>query len=257
MAARRGKSQARRNNGPARGGMPGWAWLVIGLALGVALIVFGPRLLDSGKGDFFRPKPNPDARPAAASDEEPLAGEEPVLPRRRSAADEPDEANAPAEREYDFYTVLSGKEVPMSDAELAASARAEAQGEDDAAADLAEPVDEAPDLPRPVEDAPVPRTDAKPPARSTANATRPAATPADTRARYLLQAGAFEASGQAEELKAKIALLGLGARVESAQIRGTTVFRVRLGPYGSAAELAEAKQKLESGGLQAMPIRLQ
>ena len=56
-------------------------------------------------------------------------------------------------------------------------------------------------------------------------------------------------------MKAKIALLGLAARVESAQIADKTVFRVRMGPYGSASELADAKRRLSSGGLPAMAIK--
>ena len=52
-------------------------------------------------------------------------------------------------------------------------------------------------------------------------------------------------------------MLGLNARVEAAQIGGKTVYRVRMGPYGSASELAEAKQKLSSGGLPAMAIKAQ
>ena len=56
-------------------------------------------------------------------------------------------------------------------------------------------------------------------------------------------------------MKAKIALLGLGARVESAQIGGKTVYRVRMGPYGTASELAEAKRKLGGGGLPALAIK--
>src|SRR3546814_9360748 len=67
-------------------------------------------------------------------------------------------------------------------------------------------------------------------------------------ARYILQAGAFGASGDAEAVKARIALLGLNARVESAVIKGKTVYRVRLGPYGTATELASAKAKLANGG---------
>ena len=76
-------------------------------------------------------------------------------------------------------------------------------------------------------------------------------------ARYILQAGAFGASGDAEEVKAKIAMLGLGARVESGQAGGKTVYRVRMGPYGSASELAEAKRKLADSGLPAMAIKAQ
>ena len=73
---------------------------------------------------------------------------------------------------------------------------------------------------------------------------------------YLLQAGAFGASGDAEAVKAKIALLGLNARVEPAAIGGKTVYRVRMGPYGSASELATAKAKLADGGLTAMAIKV-
>ena len=43
----------------------------------------------------------------------------------------------------------------------------------------------------------------------------------------------------------------------SARIGGKTVFRVRMGPYGSASELAEAKRKLASGGLPAMAIKVE
>mgnify|MGYP003299175964 CR=1 FL=1 len=73
---------------------------------------------------------------------------------------------------------------------------------------------------------------------------------------YLLQAGAFGASGDAEATKAKVAMLGLSARVESAAINGKTVYRVRMGPYGTASELAEAKRKLANGGLPAMAIKV-
>ena len=95
---------------------------------------------------------------------------------------------------------------------------------------------------------PTPAAPAPPRRAAPAQATA-AATP------YILQAGAFHASGDAEAAKARIALLGLNARVESASIDGKTVYRVRMGPYASATELAEAKRKLENGGLQAMAIR--
>ena len=112
-------------------------------------------------------------------------------------------------------------------------------------------------LPEPVDTTPAPVT---PPAETATVAAAPAsatAAGAGDGSRYLLQAGAFQASGQAEELKARIALLGLGARVESAQIDGKTVYRVRMGPYGTATDLAEAKRKLSSGGLESLAIKVQ
>jgi cell division protein FtsN len=86
-------------------------------------------------------------------------------------------------------------------------------------------------------------------------ATVAATAAATDGAHYILQAGSFGASGDAEALKARIALLGLSARVESAAINGKTMYRVRMGPYSTASDLAAAKQKLGNGGLPALAIK--
>lgn len=151
----------------------------------------------------------------------------------------------------------------MTDAELAASARAEAERQKQAEAAqraLQARHPDAADLAGGTPAAPTPLPETRPaPAPAPAAAATPArpapAAAADTR--YLLQAGSFSASGDAEALKARIALLGLSARVESAEAGGRTVYRVRMGPYGSATELAEAKQKLGNGGLPALAIKAQ
>lgn len=75
--------------------------------------------------------------------------------------------------------------------------------------------------------------------------------------RYLIQAGAFRSSSDAEALKARIALTGEVARVEAAEIQGGTIYRVRLGPYPNASTLASAKQALGSHGIEAVAIRAQ
>ncbi|MFR0656929.1 hypothetical protein SB719_20500, partial [Pantoea sp. SIMBA_079] len=77
------------------------------------------------------------------------------------------------------------------------------------AADLAS--DAPADGPRPLSETP-----ATPPRTTAAASTTPGAA-ATGDARYLLQAGSFSGSGDAEALKARIALLGLSARVESGQ----------------------------------------
>ena len=220
MAARRGKNQARRNG--RNGTRPAWVWVVAGLAIGAVAFLVVPALM-KGDGDGFArfgPRANPDAQPAPIADTEAIA-------------DMPAPAAASTSPQYDFYTVLPGNEVRLSDAELAASAREEetrrARAEAQRARDALE-----------------------------GRATTPAPV-ADTGtaagARYILQAGAFGAAGDAEEVKARIAMLGLGARVESGQANGRTVYRVRMGPYASAGELAEAKQKLADSGLPAMAIK--
>ena len=257
MAVKRGKSQARRNSGNSSG-LPGWAWLVLGVVLTLGVILAAPRFLKSdGQDGFFRPRPNPDAQPTTASGDADDTG---VVPEAGSDNDDgPSRAAAkPKEPEFDFYTLLPGQEVAMSDAELAASAREEAalakreQVQQAAAhADGATPAG-------PTGTSPAGTTSPTNSATTTA-ATTVAATPVasvDSDTRYILQAGAFGASGDAEALKAKIALLGLGARVESASINGKTMYRVRMGPYGTASELAEAKAKLGNGGLPAMAVKV-
>ena len=248
MAARRGKSQARRNAG--NNGLPGWAWMVLGIVLTIIAVLFVPKLLKSDGDGFFRPQPNPDAQPAPVS----TGDEELVAPvdRDENAAAEPP---AETETEFDFYTLLPGKEVPMSDAELAATERAEDArlAAQQRAAEQAEAA-EVRALPQPVDTTPEP---VDPVTATTVDAPDSAtAAGAGDGSRYLLQAGAFQASAQAEELKARIALLGLSARVEPATIDGKTVHRVRMGPYGTASDLADAKRKLERGGLPAMAIKV-
>lgn len=247
MAARRGKSQAKRNSSS---GLPGWAWLVIGVLLTLLAVLLLPRYLKSDGGDgFFRPKPNPDALPAAVSDEG-----EAIAPDTAPAGDAKPGTDKPKPTQYDFYTLLPGQEVAVSDAELAASAKAEADAQTNAAKQAAaETATPAPSdaLPAPLGETPVAAT----PKPTPAPAASPDAAGSAPATRYILQAGAFGASGDAETTKAKIALLGLNARVESAQIDGKTVYRVRMGPYGSASELADAKAKLASGGLPAMAVK--
>lgn len=262
MAAKRNKSQAKRNGG-GNGAMPGWAWLILGLALGIGVFLIAPKFIGGDQG-FFRAKPNADAQPPALDatdrDGEPIVSDDDAANPPKTAADTPAD-----EPDYAFYNLLSGEETAVSDAELAAKARAEeeraakAREAEKAAAEAAKNDDAkrddaattAADTPKPIDTPPA--VDTHDDARDAADARTETAAAND--ARYLLQAGAFAASGDAEALKAKIAFLGLSARVESAEIKGNTVYRVRMGPYGSATELAEAKRKLAGGGLPAMAIK--
>ena len=250
MAARRGKSQARRNSGNS-GGLPGWAWLILGIVIALVAVLALPRVFKSGGSDsFILPRPNPDAQPSASSS----AGDDADLPAPVASAPKAGAKDAgDEEREYDFYTVLPGQEVAMSDAELAASARAEAARKQQLAQQQAAAAAASEDAATPAVAVPASPTAATPAPAATA---APAAATSDNQAPYILQAGAFGASGDAEAVKARIALLGLNARVESAALDGKTVYRVRMGPYGTATELAAAKAKLANGGLPAMAIKV-
>lgn len=258
MAARRGKSQARRNTGNGGGSLPGWAWLVLGVVLTIGAILVAPKFMKSEGGDgFFRPKPNPDAQPVATDAGEDAEGVVANGPEGAASTAKPGGDDEP---DYDFYDLLPGEEVALTDAQLAAAAREEqarAQREQQRQArqqaGTATPATPA-SQPQPLPETPVAST-ASTPASPTPPAAAVATTSPGNDTPYVLQAGAFGGSGDAEAVKAKIALLGLNARVESAQIGGKTVYRVRMGPYGTASELAAAKGKLANGGLPALAIK--
>ncbi|UAU35023.1 SPOR domain-containing protein [Xanthomonas campestris] len=286
MAARRGKSQARRNTS---NGTPGWVWLVAGAAIAAVIFLAAPNLFKKDGDGFLRvgPRPNPDAQPAPVADTDVDTPAE--LPKPSAPPAKPAVKPGDAQTQYDFYTLLPGKEVQMSDAELAASARVEEAARARAALEgkpvapaasvaAATPTTSVPvplnqtaaSTPKPLPETASARPAATPAPASTAAVTTPAAAsaakPAASAAaapavadttRYILQAGSFGASGDAESTKAKLAMMGLAARVESADIAGRTVYRVRMGPYGSAGELAEAKQKLTGSGLPAIAIKAQ
>jgi cell division protein FtsN len=74
--------------------------------------------------------------------------------------------------------------------------------------------------------------------------------------RYLLQAGAFERNADADDLKARIAMAGETARVESAEVNGKTMYRVRLGPYPNARAAEAAKANLAGIGIAAASIKV-
>jgi cell division protein FtsN len=235
-APRKGKGrQAVRNNS---GGFPGWGYAVIGILIGAILMAVMMRgsLLTSMKPTV--PQANPQATAQHGSDPgvlEPASGE-----------------SVPKKPQYDFYSVLSEKEVRIPDAEITAQARAEQQQKQLAAQQQAQQQPVAP-LPVATPTAPI-----KTPAAVTENIT---AAPANTVAApaagsgYLLQVGAFPNASDAETLKAKLAMQGFVANVQSVNIGGQPYNRVRLGPFRSATELESTKKRLTSAGINAIALK--
>lgn len=60
----------------------------------------------------------------------------------------------------------------------------------------------------------------------------------------ILQVGSFSSSGEADSLKAKLAFLGLEAKVKAAVVNDQTWHRVQLGPFASETKLSRAKNLL-------------
>ena len=125
----------------------------------------------------------------------------------------------PKKPDYSFYSVLPEKEVVIPDAEISAQAKAETQQ---------------------------PQAGANPPG---------ATTPAAAGNGYLLQVGSFPNAGDADAMKAKLALQGFVAKVQPVTINGQTWNRVRLGPFSSASNLESVKQKLSAAGINAIALK--
>jgi cell division protein FtsN len=83
-----------------------------------------------------------------------------------------------------------------------------------------------------------------------AHAPKEGSTPSARGSAYFLQAGSFATAEDADKLKAKIALIGMEASVQTANIPDKGVrYRVRLGPYHSADEMNKAIALLRQNGI--------
>ena len=75
---------------------------------------------------------------------------------------------------------------------------------------------------------------------------------------YFLQAGSFPNAEDAEKLKARLALLGIEAGIQSVDIPGKGVWhRVRTGPYKNADEMDQMRNLLKQNKVEATPMRAQ
>ncbi|MGG4605825.1 SPOR domain-containing protein [Paenalcaligenes sp. Me131] len=69
----------------------------------------------------------------------------------------------------------------------------------------------------------------------------PAPPKAAASQRYFLQAGAFRSANDADATKARILMLGLPAEVQVAEVNGTTLNRVRVGPFNGLDAMNQAR----------------
>jgi len=247
MAARKGKGrQAVRNSS---GGMPGWGWAVVGILVGAVLMFAMRGHLPMAPRANDGPQPNAQANPQRGSDAG-AAGNEST-----SATDNGNAA--PKKPQYDFYSVLSEKEVRIPDAVISAQAKAEQkqQAQQQAAAQQqAQAAQKPAPGPAAVSEAITPAPESAVHATPVTPAAAPTAQ-ASAGNGYLLQVGAFPSAADAETLKAKLAMQGFVANVAPVNVNGQTYNRVRLGPFHSATELESAKQRLSSAGINAIALK--
>jgi cell division protein FtsN len=82
-------------------------------------------------------------------------------------------------------------------------------------------------------------------------------TPSAAKESFYLQAGAFQNAPDADNLKARLALLGVQASIQTTTLPDRGVWhRVRLGPYGSVEELNRARDTLKNNGIDTTLIKV-
>jgi cell division protein FtsN len=226
--------------------MPGWSWALIGILAGALLMAFAMRgswmpMMRQHDG----PEPNPQATAQKGSDPGVVDQTAPEKPKKPS---------------YDFYSVLSEKEVRIPDAEIRAQASAEAQQQKQAQQQAAQQAAAAQQQQAAAaQQQAATAAAANLPKATTQTVTAVPAQPAPAAAAatsgYLLQVGAFPSAADAEALKAKLALQGFVANVQSVKVGAQTYNRVRLGPFKSATDLESTKQRLQSAGISAIALK--
>lgn len=74
---------------------------------------------------------------------------------------------------------------------------------------------------------------------------------------FYLQAGAFQKAQDADNLRARLAMLGLDAGVQEVSVPDKgTLHRVRVGPFASTEEMNRIRNQMSQGGIQATPIKV-
>jgi len=95
-----------------------------------------------------------------------------------------------------------------------------------------------------------------PPAASVASAPRPAKAGTGGLI-FFAQAGAFTRADDAEAQRAKLALLGLDAKITEREQAGRTVYRVRVGPFEARAQADAALERLQAAGVDSTLVRVE
>lgn len=79
---------------------------------------------------------------------------------------------------------------------------------------------------------------------------------ADEKFTYYLQAGAFLEQSDAENTKARLALMGVGASIAERKSDNGTLYRVRIGPFAQLEAMNRVRGKLTDNGVDVAVVRV-
>lgn len=79
--------------------------------------------------------------------------------------------------------------------------------------------------------------------------------PAAAKEAIFLQAGSFQTPDDADNQKAKLALLGMEAAIQQVMVQDRVWYRVRLGPYAKIEEVNKVRAELARQGIEAAVVK--
>ena len=74
---------------------------------------------------------------------------------------------------------------------------------------------------------------------------------------YFAQAGAYTRADDAEAQRAKLALLGADAKLSEREQAGRTIYRVRVGPFETRAQVDAMLERLRDSGVESSLVRVE
>lgn len=184
--------------GRDRGSLALWKWMLItGLIIGFVVFLFYLGTKDS--------KPDK-TQPVSQSDQS-------TRPDKTQSEQNSDEAKnkqaeikpEPQNPQFEFYTVLTEREVVVPDHEIDTRSREERVGQ----------------------------------VRATL---------------YHLQAGSYKDFKEADQLRAKLALMGIESRIEKAKVGNVTWHRIKMGPYARMKSVDIIRSRLRTDGIDSIVI---
>lgn len=199
--------------------------LILGLVVALGVAWYVTKMSSPFAGSRAKPVESAKSEPApaeAANSASSVAKDEPAKPAKESSkALDRAMAKTDDKPRFDFYKILPEQAEPGADADKKAAVN------------------------KPV---------AKPaPTAPSASPDSPATAKSGS---YVLQAGAFQSAAEADNLKARLAMLGVEATVQTTTVPDKgTLHRVRLGPYAKLDDLNRVRATLKQNGVETSLVK--
>lgn len=154
------------------------------------------------------------------------------------AGGQPRETDAPSggdnQPRFEFYEILSEMEVVVPE---------ESDDSEEGGPEAVEP-----DVAGPAPESSVPAPEEAPDASAGGD---------DEGTRYMVQAGSFRSHDDADRLKARLALIGVQAEIQSVEVDGgETWHRVRVGPFAERDRVDSVRDQLQDENVDSILLRL-